>query len=390
MADVNINKSRGKRFIGGVTPSIPSYPDGTPPPIVNPPGTIGGPSNFISLTDTPATYSGQASKVVSVKSDESGLEFVSGGGGGLWTDATTHIYSDSKVVIGQTALPTNSTFSVTSKSPINSSNEFAQFFTSNGEKSVFFRDDTGAVFDTNFGTSYFGKGYNSNNYGLVVEGKSGISGIRYAFKVRTSAFGDMFTIYSDGNMDVNTPNFKTGLPTINLATNGVTFKSNANANDSFTGFVLQSNNGGGTPYVKFAVGGRYEFTDRRMWVGNPSSPIATGSHFKGTANASSANPIFQIDNSVNVSAFQVRGNYELVPADGGNFVLGSITGTKICTATSQKLSFWNKNPIIQPTTSITASTFVANSSGIANDTATYGGYTMGQIAAALINTGLLA
>lgn len=37
---------------------------------------------FIDLADTPTAYTGQASKVVSVKSDESGLEFVTGGGSG--------------------------------------------------------------------------------------------------------------------------------------------------------------------------------------------------------------------------------------------------------------------------------------------------------------------
>jgi hypothetical protein len=73
-----------------------------------------------------------------------------------------------------------------------------------------------------------------------------------------------------------------------------------------------------------------------------------------------------------------------------NLVFNTSTGTKIGTATSQKFSFWNKTPIIQPTTGITAAAFVSNTSLIANDTATFGGYTIGQIAAALINTGILA
>lgn len=76
--------------------------------------------------------------------------------------------------------------------------------------------------------------------------------------------------------------------------------------------------------------------------------------------------------------------------EGGNIVAGTGTGTKIGTATSQKLAFWNKTPIVQPTTGISAAAFVANTSGIANDTATFGGYTIGQMAAALINTGILA
>ena len=47
--------------------------------------TVGGASTFLDLTDTPSTYTGNESKVVSVKSDGTGLEFTtpsSGGGGG--------------------------------------------------------------------------------------------------------------------------------------------------------------------------------------------------------------------------------------------------------------------------------------------------------------------
>mgnify|MGYP000647435179 CR=1 FL=1 len=73
-----------------------------------------------------------------------------------------------------------------------------------------------------------------------------------------------------------------------------------------------------------------------------------------------------------------------------NIVLSASTGTKIGTATSQKLSLWNAAPDIQPTTAITAAAFVANTSGIANDSATFGNYTIGQIVAALKRLGALA
>ena len=76
--------------------------------------------------------------------------------------------------------------------------------------------------------------------------------------------------------------------------------------------------------------------------------------------------------------------------DGGNISVGTTTGTKIGTATSQKLSFWNATPIVQPTTSVAAAAFVANTSLIMNDTATFDGYTIGQIVKALRNAGLLA
>jgi hypothetical protein len=53
------------------------------------------------------------------------------------------------------------------------------------------------------------------------------------------------------------------------------------------------------------------------------------------------------------------------------------------------LSLFGVAPVARPTTSITAAAFVANTSGIVDDTATYGGYTIGQIVAALKALGIL-
>lgn len=81
---------------------------------------------------------------------------------------------------------------------------------------------------------------------------------------------------------------------------------------------------------------------------------------------------------------------DLTISDTRNIILATSTGTKIGTATSQKLSLWNATPNVQPTTAITAAAFVANTSGIVDDTATFGGYTIGQIVAALKRLGALA
>lgn len=73
-----------------------------------------------------------------------------------------------------------------------------------------------------------------------------------------------------------------------------------------------------------------------------------------------------------------------------NLVSNTGTGIKIGTATAQKLWFWNATPIVQPTTAWSAATFVTNTSLIANDSATFDGYTIGQVIKALRNMGILA
>jgi hypothetical protein len=74
----------------------------------------------------------------------------------------------------------------------------------------------------------------------------------------------------------------------------------------------------------------------------------------------------------------------------GNIALISATGTKIGTATTEKIAFWNATPIVQPTTAVASATFVANSGTAVHDASTFDGYTLQQIVKALRNTGLLA
>ena len=85
-----------------------------------------------------------------------------------------------------------------------------------------------------------------------------------------------------------------------------------------------------------------------------------------------------------------RFSNDVTIADTRNIILSTTTGTRIGTATNQRLALWNATPNVQPTNAITAAAFVANTSGIVNDTATFGGYTIGQIVAALQRIGALA
>lgn len=140
----------------------------------------------------------------------------------------------------------------------------------------------------------------------------------------------------------------------------------------------------GTTAIGAAIG---ESTTSTLWIGNTTTPTATtggivfgsGKDF-GIYRSGSAAGTITGDLTVN----------NLTMTDAKNIVLNTSTGTKIGTATSQKLGIWNATPIVQPTTGIAASTFVANTSGIANDTATWDGYTIGQVVKALRNMGILA
>lgn len=77
-------------------------------------------------------------------------------------------------------------------------------------------------------------------------------------------------------------------------------------------------------------------------------------------------------------------------ADKFNFVFGSGLGTKIGTSTTDKFAFWNATPIVQPTTAIIASTFVANTGTPLVTGSTFDGYTIAKVVKALRDLGLLA
>jgi hypothetical protein len=82
--------------------------------------------------------------------------------------------------------------------------------------------------------------------------------------------------------------------------------------------------------------------------------------------------------------------------DATTFVLGTTTGIKFGTATTQKLGFYNATPVVQQATTGTTTGFTVNSGTTVRDDSTFTGnsgtkaYTVGDIVRALKNLGLLA
>ena len=75
---------------------------------------------------------------------------------------------------------------------------------------------------------------------------------------------------------------------------------------------------------------------------------------------------------------------------GRNMSFDTSTGTKIGSATNEKLAFWNKTPIVQPTTAIAGATYVSNLGTPLTSTDTFDGYTLAKVVRALVNVGILA
>jgi hypothetical protein len=75
---------------------------------------------------------------------------------------------------------------------------------------------------------------------------------------------------------------------------------------------------------------------------------------------------------------------------GRDIYFDTATGTKIGAATNQKFAFWNKTPIVQPTTAIGSATRAGTGGTNLTTNTTFDGYTLAQVVLALRNIGLLA
>jgi hypothetical protein len=130
------------------------------------------------------------------------------------------------------------------------------------------------------------------------------------------------------------------------------------------------------------------YTDASNYVRAALSSTSTAVTLAAETTGTGADDIPLNLTAAGTGTVKVNSNLEI--ADTKDIVLDTGTGTKIGTATTQKLSFWDKTPVVQPTTGISGATFVTNSGSNVHETSTFDGYTIAQVVAALRQLGLLA
>lgn len=132
---------------------------------------------------------------------------------------------------------------------------------------------------------------------------------------------------------------------------------------------------------------------------------ATDKDYSGAFTGAGHNCTFRAGRGSTQGTGGAGGNTTLAGADargsgnnnGGTVSItgGAATGTgtrgavNIASNSSDTLGFYGATAVARATTAGSAATFTANTSGIANDTATFGGYTIGQVVKALQNIGIL-
>lgn len=139
-----------------------------------------------------------------------------------------------------------------------------------------------------------------------------------------------------------------------------------------------------------AVGSRNTASTSCIYIGNETKAFTatdTNAIVIGNQALSNGSNTTVIGNSSTTNAY-INGNINIF--DGKNIVFDSGTGTQIGTASSQKLAFYGDTPDVQPSTAIAGAPVIHIGGASVGASDTFGGYTIAQIAAALIRLGLLA
>ena len=222
-------------------------------------------------------------------------------------------------------------------------------------------------------------------------------GTESAFPTGTTAFNDSIYIgYRSGygGSAAGSNNVAIGSESLQKnVSNAVAIGFNAGKVQTGAGFTaigyqagLLSTSGTNSTLIGSGAGASLTTNGGAVMIGYQAGNAETAANKLYIANSSTTTPLIYGDFSTPSLTF----NGTVTHADGYNIVLGTTTGSKLGTATSQKLGVWNATPIVQPTTGVAAATFTANSGTAVNDASTFDGYTIGQVVKALRNIGWLA
>ncbi len=310
---------------------------------------------------------------------------------GFWTNNTDRgrFLSSGEFIVGGTALTATEFVSIQKNA-----NALCQLLVSNTTSGTAGRATIGAAVSSGLG---IGLGANSALYtttGMLAANTSFVAGTQTGGLNIGNIGNAQLSIWTNntlrttfdgasGNVDF------TGDLTTTLSTNGVLTVSSVNANASGAAQARFTASNGTYTNVLSVLG--TGFTTSGLNVANLAKYVTTstvGMLFQ--SNTASTKFWWTIGGNAVTDLYMTLETTALTLGDAVNLVFGTTTGTKIGSSTSQKIGFWNTVPIIQPTTAVAAATFLTNTSLIANDSATFDGYTIGQIVKALRNIGLLA
>lgn len=127
----------------------------------------------------------------------------------------------------------------------------------------------------------------------------------------------------------------------------------------------------------------------KLLIGTALKANFTGSLIDLQANTSVSGTFSSSSTSSIAASNYIFTTTELTFAEAKNIVFGTTTGTKFGTSASQKMGWFNATPVIQQTNGISGASYSSVGGSAVSSNDTFGGYTIGQIVAALKIYGFL-
>jgi hypothetical protein len=233
-------------------------------------------------------------------------------------------------------------------------------------------------------------------YLVPVQGTTAPSAtLTYDYSINGGAFSNLFTVSTGGTMILPT--------TSNLQVQSITGPSGsatltlsgAGGSDTVVnvGKFRSGNQGAATAQLESQTTGehlrlRYDASNYTSFTTSSAGLLAIdgGGASKGVSVANT----LAVSGATTLTGL-LTANGGITLGDAQNIAFNTTTGTKIGAATTQKLSFWNATPIVQPTTAVASATVASPGGGTNLKTDdTFDGYTIAQVVKALRNAGLLA
>ena len=253
-----------------------------------------------------------------------------------------------------------------------------------------------AISNTRTGTS-------STNVALTLTASGGTTNNALNITAGSSLFpdGSVSTPSIQFGSDTDTGIYRIGTNNIGIATNGTLRWHVSSGGNLFSGsgnydynigasLVLGSSGSASAP--TFSFGSSADTNTGIYRVGEDQLGFTAGGTLRVTVSTTGvtlANALAVTGATTLTGLLTANGGITL--GDAQNIAFNTTTGTKIGAATTQKLSFWNATPIVQPTTAVASATVVHLGGGTNLKTDdTLDGYTLAQVVKALRNAGLLA
>lgn len=235
--------------------------------------------------------------------------------------------------------------------------------------------------------TFAGATYSSNSASLLVRAPIASPGLANIIRLETTAQVARMTVREDGLFNLVYSANGLGSGAHSFSVTGTSVSNNASAT-LYTGTLTQR---------ATVSENLYGTVDNRTYASGANNQTFVMYELGGSFNTSGHSGIITTllrlnSNNTNLGAATQYGLIVVPTGALNGFGISAPTETLHVVGSTRlngNIGFYTATPVARATTAGAASTFAANTSLIANDTATFDGYTLGQVVKALRNIGLL-